>query len=97
MLKRLYGKKGPIVLYERQRQIDCHDEWRNDGKYVMEYTVQLIWNKGLHWLISTGDFSVCEKSLGECVIRALHLMEKDPPRYYRLEEYMIGKGLWKQL
>ena len=96
-MKRLHGKNGPIVLYERKRHIDCHDEWRNDGKYVMEYTVQLIWNKGLHWLISTGDFSVCEKSLGECVIRALHLMEKDPPRYYRLEEYMIGKGLWKQL
>ena len=45
MLKRLHGKKGPIVLYERKRQIECHDEWRNDGKYVMEYTVQLIWNK----------------------------------------------------
>ena len=96
-MKRLHGKNGPIVLYERQRQIECHDEWRNDGKYVMEYTVQLIWSNGLHWLISTGDFSVCEKSLGECVIQALRMMEKDPPRYYRLEEYMISKGLWKQL
>ena len=96
-MKRLHGNKGPIVLYERKRHIDCHDEWRNDGKYFEEYTVQLIWNKGFHWLISARDFSVGEKSLGECVIRALYLMERETPRYYRLKEYMIGKGLWKQL
>ena len=82
---------GIPILYERKNTIDFSDEF---GKYKMVVYLRLVWNKGLYWGISTGDFSTWNKSLPQCIMDAIQILLKGnlTPCYYRLKEHKGEKN-----
>ena len=91
--------KKPIILFERNIKIEKHDEWQvgNKGWYCLRFCIEFAWNHGFYWGISTNDFSTWDKSLAECVFRALEHMNDDSPGYYRLKYHLFNKGFWRSL
>ena len=84
-MKRL--KNGIPVLYELHHEVEYVDDF---GEYTMDLYIRLIWSKGLHWMISTGDLSVCDTSLTKCAMFAIRILLKgnQTPCYYRLKEHL---------
>lgn len=95
-MKRL--PNGIPILYQQQQTVEFTDAFGEGKKYTKTFTVTLVWHKGFHWGISTGDFSCWDKRLSKCVIFALRILETDgSPRYYRLKDHLINKGIWRNL
>ena len=78
---------GLPILYELHHSVEFEDEF---GKYTKDLYIRLIWNKGFHWGISTGDFSTWDRSLPKCAMFALRTLLKGnlTPCYYRLREHI---------
>ena len=79
---------GIPVLYELYHKVNFEDQF---GDYTKHLYIRLIWNKGLHWGIDTGDFSVWDKSLPKCAMHAIRVLLKGnlTPCYYRLEDHLM--------
>lgn len=89
MARILYKKR--IYSYER----DCEDEF---GKYRWYFYIDLCLSKnGFSWSISTSDIFTNQKKLSSCMNEILKHLEMYSPRYYRLKENVIKKGLHNRL
>lgn len=89
MAKILYKKK----IYEFKK--DCQDEF---GKYDWYFRVYLCFSKELFsWQIETPNLSVNQKKLRDCMDIVLKDIEEDSPRYFRLKDRVINRGLHNKL
>lgn len=89
MAKILWRKR--IYNYER----DCEDEF---GKYHWYFNIELCFSKeGFSWSVNTSDMFTNQKKFKNCMDNVLKHLEMDNPRYYRLKENVIGKGLHNKL
>lgn len=89
MAKILWKKK----IYDFEK--DCEDEF---GKYHWYFRIYLCLSKsGISFSTETSDMHTNQKRLRYCVDIALEHLEKDNPRYYRLKENVVRKGLSNKL
>lgn len=89
MAKIFYKKR--IFNYER----DCEDEF---GKYHWYFTIDLcLSKKGISWSVCTSDFFTNQKKLRDCMNDTLKHLKLDNPRYYRLKDEIVRKGLHNKL
>ena len=89
MAKIFYKKK----LYGFEK--DCEDEF---GKYHWYFRIyRCLSIKGISYSIETSDMSTNQKKLKHCMDKVLENLEKDKPRYYRLKEKVINRGLHNKL
>ena len=89
MAKILHKKK----LYSLEK--DCEDEF---GKYHWYFRVYRCFSiEGISYSIETSDMFTNQKRLKDCFDTVLEHLEEDNPRYYRLKEKVIGKGLHNKL
>lgn len=85
MAKILFKKK--IYGFER----DCEDEF---GKYHWYFRIHICFSiEGINWQVETSDFFTNQKSLRKCLNDTLKHLELDMPRYYRLKDNVLKKGL----
>lgn len=97
MVKRLNGKRGPIIVREWKHTVGCHDDWGTEY-YTVEYCVRLLLDRhGFSWLIEAGDFTCHEKKLIDCAVFALQVMEQCSPRYKRLMDHLVKTRLIERL
>lgn len=89
MAKILWKKK--IYGFDK----DCEDEF---GKYHWFFRVYLCLSKeGISFSVDTPDMFSNQKKLKHCMDTVLNHVEKDNPRYYRLKENVVKKGLANKL
>lgn len=89
MSKILYKKE--IYNFEK----DCTDEF---GEYHWYFRIYRCFSiSGVSYSIETSDMFTNQKKLKNCMDTVLKHLEKDNPRYYRLKEKVIGKGLHNKL
>lgn len=89
MAKILYKKK--IYGFEK----DCEDEF---GKYRWYFRIYICFSKsGITYQIETSDMTTNQKKLRHCMNTVLEHLEKDNPRYYRLRDTIINKGLHNKI
>lgn len=53
--------------------------------------------KGISWSVCTSDFFTNQKKLRDCMNDTLKHLELDNPRYYRLKDEIVRKGLHNKL
>ena len=74
---------------------DCEDEF---GKYHWYFRVYRCFSiEGISYSIETSDMFTNQKRLKDCLDTVLEHLEEDNPRYYRLKDKIIGKGLHNKL
>lgn len=89
MAKIFYKKK----LYGFEK--DCEDEF---GKYRWYFRIYRCFSiEGISYSAETSDMFTNQKKLKDCMNTVLEHLEKDNPRYYRLKENVISKGLHNKL
>lgn len=89
MAKIFYKKK----LYGFEK--DCEDEF---GKYRWYFRIYRCFSiGGISYSAETSDMFTNQKKLKDCMNTVLEHLEKDNPRYYRLKENVISKGLHNKL
>lgn len=89
MAKILFKKK----MYGFEK--DCEDEF---GKYHLYFNVYRCFSvKGISYQVETSDMFTNQRKLKECLDTAIEHLEHKNPRYYRLKENVIAKGLHNRL
>ena len=74
---------------------DCGDEF---GEYHWYFRVYKCFSiQGISYSIETSDMFTNQKKLKDCLDTAIEHLERKNPRYYRLKENVIGKGLHNTL
>lgn len=101
-MRRLNGKRGPLVLFEKRNTIHYEDDWcviaNEENQYDVDFVIMLLFDwEGFRWLIHAGDFTCCEKHLVDCAMLSLRLLAENSPKYDRLVTHLYKKELWFDL
>ena len=89
-MARIFYKKE-IFNYEK----NCIDEF---GEYKFYFKIYRCFSlKGISYLIKTVNFSCNRKKISDALKQTLNYLEEHSPRYDRLKEKIIMKGLSKKL
>lgn len=89
MSKILFKKK--IYSFEK----DCEDEF---GKYYWYFNVYKCFSTvGITYQVETSDMYTNQRKLKDCLDTVIEHLERKNPRYYRLKDNVISKGLHNKL
>lgn len=89
MSKILFKKE----LYNFEKE--CEDAF---GKYTFYFRIYKCFSiKGISYTIETSDLFTNQKKLKDCLDTAIKHLELKNPRYYRLKDEIVNKGLYNKL
>ena len=79
----------------------CYDQFGSyDDRHKFEYDItisKLYTTLGIYWEIDMPNYRATDKNFYRLTVRCIDYATTKFPQYFRLEEELMRKGLWKNL